>query len=210
MLHRVGKLDEVACIRVNLGVAVTTSSLLPFHDAEMEATHVLQPTEPVRIFEVDMVLVTENGFWAAVRRWPSWDPGHNDGLVDSVQKERQRLATSLLVDTAHVWTRRAQPRVSLGIDVHNSILVDLVAKLGRQVEETRKARVLVRLCEDFNQLKYGPFTIVSGFDPEEQYLAMAKLTYILATAFPDMMRLSTMALRNSFLVQLRYLDMVSP
>ena len=131
-------------------------------------------------------------------------------LGDAVQKERQRLATSLLVDTAHVWTRRAQPRVSLGIEVRNSILVDLVAKLGRQVEETRKAWVLVRLCEDFNQLKYGPFTTVSGFDPEERYLAIAKLTYILATAFPDLMRLSTMALRNSFLVQLRYLDVVTP
>ena len=176
----------------------------------MEATHVLQPTEPVRIFEVDMVLVTENGFRAAVRRWPSWDPGHNDCLVDAVQKERQRLAASLPVDTAHVWTRRAQPRVSLGIEFRDSMLVDLVAKLGRQVEETRKAWVLVRLCENFNQLKYGPLTIVSGFDPEEQYLAIAKLTYILASAFPDLMRLSTMALHNSFLVQLRYVDMVSP
>lgn len=113
-------------------MAITTSSLVPFHDAEMEATHVLQPTEPVRISEVGMVLVTENGFLAAVQCWPSWDPGHNDGLVDAVQKERQRLAASLLVDTADVWTRRAQPRVSLGIEVRNSILVDLVAKLERQ------------------------------------------------------------------------------
>jgi hypothetical protein len=88
-------------------------------------------------------------------------------LVDAVEEERQRFPASLLVDTANLWTRRTHPRFSLGTEVHDSVFVDLIAKLRRQVGEARKAWVLIRLSEGVGQLNLGPVKTVSCFDPRK-------------------------------------------
>lgn len=173
VLHSVGKLDVVACVRVDFGPAVNSWILSPLHDAEVEATHVLQPVELTGVFEVRVVSFAEHGFLERTRSRSGGDPGHNHVLLGAVQEERQRLVSCLLADTADIWTCRAHERSPLGVEIRDSELVDVVAKLSRQVREARKFWVLIRLSESVDQHDLGPIEMVSDFDPKDRWFTLA-------------------------------------